>query len=73
MKTMGKKNKDFSLIPSGDNTSKGVTKKGTFEEGVNGYGNPYRKQTDELTGISTEETYLHDGTRKLIAKIPPEK
>lgn len=75
---MGKKNKDFSLMPSVDNaskgiTNKGITKKGTFEEGVNGYGNPYRNQKDELTGIATEETYLHDGTHKVIVKIPPKK
>lgn len=31
---MDKKNKDFSLTPSVDNTSKGITKKGTYVEGV---------------------------------------
>ena len=70
LKIMGKKN--FPLVSNNDNDSKCVTKKGTFEEGVDGRGNPYRKETDELTGIYTKEEYLHDGTRKLTAKIPPE-
>ena len=75
MRIMGKNNTDFSLVPSSNNTSKGVTKKGTYEEGVDGRGNPYRKQTDELTGISTKEEVLKKGKgkRKLTAYLPPEE